>query len=103
MSDRTAVDISLLTNGGINLTQWSLLANQIVNQMRTATETYRYSGGTGEMGEQFDQNYKPGEAKALAFLMMLEKAIGGQSDRTLLVAQNFSNTNQDANGATPHE
>lgn len=102
MSDENLhVDVSSLAQGGTDLERWSQLANRITNQIRTATATYRFAGGTGEMGEQFDTNYKPGEAKALEFLMMLEEVVGGYADDTFQVAQNFEQTNNDADSNTP--
>ncbi|WP_143021461.1 hypothetical protein [Prauserella marina] len=103
MSDRLYVDVNILNQGGLNLDQWSDLARNVTRRVRTATERYGDAGGTGEMGEQFDQNYKPGEWKALEFLTLLEKGVGGLSESTLLVAKNFERANDDADGATPHE
>jgi hypothetical protein len=101
--DRLYVDVPALTQGGINLGQYSTLASQIATRMRTTTTTYRFAGGTGEMGEQFDTNYRPGETKALQFLALLEEVVGGYSQRTLDAAKNFEQTENDANTATPHE
>lgn len=101
--DRLYVDVPALTQGGVNLGQWSSLANQIAGRMRTATTTYRFAGGTGEMGEQFDTNYRPGESKALEFLKLLEDVVGGHAQRTLNAARNFEQTANDADTATPHE
>ena len=101
--DRLYVDVAALTQGGVNLGQWSTLANQIAGRMRAATTTYRFAGGTGEMGEQFDANYRPGETKALEFLKLLEEVVGGYSQRTLAAAQNFEQTATDADAAAPHE
>jgi len=101
--DRLYVDVAALTRGGVNLGQWSSLANQISGRLRTATTTYRYAGGTGEMGEQFDTNYRPGESKALAFLALLEEVVGGYSQRTLNAAKNFEQTSNEADAAAPHE
>jgi hypothetical protein len=103
VSDRLYVDVAALTRGGIDLNQWSTLADQIAGRVTSATQTYRYSGGTGEMGEQFDTNYKPGEAKALEFLALLVEIVGGYADRTLLAARTFDQTNTDADAAAPHE
>jgi len=99
--DRLYVDVGELTNGGSNLAQWSTLANQIATRMRTTTTTYRYAGGTGEMGEQFDANYRPGETKALQFLALLEEVVGGYAQRTLTAAKNFEQTSNDADDAAP--
>jgi hypothetical protein len=101
--DRLYVDVSGLSQGGVNLGHWSDLANQISGRIRTATTTYRYAGGTGEMGEQFDANYRPGETKALEFLRLLEDVVGGYSRRTLAAAKNFEDTATDADAAAPHE
>ncbi|MBK1787783.1 hypothetical protein [Prauserella cavernicola] len=103
MSDRLYVDINALNQGGLNLDHWSDLANNITRRVRTATEQYGDAGGTGEMGQQFDENYKPGEGKALEFLTLLEDGVGGLAESTLLVAKNFDQTNDDADSATPHE
>jgi hypothetical protein len=103
MSDRLYVDVAALTRGGVDLDQWSVLADQIAGRIQAATQTYRYSGGTGEMGEQFDTNYRPGEAKALEFLALLVEIVGGYSERTLNAAKTFDQANTDADAAAPHE
>jgi len=99
VSDRLYVDIDALTRGGIDLDRWSVLAKQIAGRMESATVTYQHSGGTGEMGEQFDTNYKPGEVKALEFLALLEQIVGGYSSRTIDAARNFDQTNDDASSS----
>ena len=101
MTDRLYVDITALQQGGVNMEQWAGLAKLIANQMQTATGTYRHAGGTGEMGEKFNENYKPGEVKALQFLALLERVVGGSADRTFDVARNFEQTNNDASSTTP--
>jgi hypothetical protein len=55
------------------------------------------------MGEQFDTNYRPGEAKALEFLALLVEIVGGYSERTLNAAKTFDQANTDADAAAPHE
>ncbi|MER6992722.1 hypothetical protein ABT337_30025 [Saccharopolyspora hirsuta] len=99
MSDRLQVDVAALARGGANLDQWSTMANQLAARMRSVTAAYRDAGGTGEMGEQFDTNYRPGAEKAMEFLAMLEEAVGGYSDSTLKVARKFGDTNDEADGA----
>lgn len=102
MSDEDLyVNVPGLTRGGTDLERWSTLAEQIATRMSNATGVYRLAGGTGEMGQQFNTNYKPGEAKALQFLQMLKDVVGGYSDDTLLAAQNFEHTNEDADSSTP--
>ena len=100
--DRLYVDVTALNQGGVNMERWASLARLIANQMQTATGTYRFAGGTGEMGEKFNENYKPGEVKALQFLALLERVVGGAADRTLDVARNFEQTNNEATQATPN-
>ena len=99
--DRLYVDVPALNRGGINLERYALLARSIAGDMRQATLTYQNAGGTGEMGEKFDTNYKPGERKALEFLALLDEIIGGGANRTLLAARNFENTSDDADASTP--
>ncbi len=103
MSDRLYVDVEALTRGGINLAQWSALANQIGGRLQGATATYRNAGGTGEMGEQFNTNYKPGEQKALEFLLILMKVVGSYSAKTFDAARSFEETNTEADATTPHQ
>jgi hypothetical protein len=103
VSDRLYVDVAALTRGGINLAQWSTLANQIGGKLQSATSTYRNAGGTGEMGEQFNTNYKPGEQKALEFLVLLMQVVGSYSAKTLDAAKNFERTDTDADTATPNQ
>ena len=102
MTDRLYVDINALSQGGVNMEQWSTLASTIANKMQTASGTYRFAGGTGEMGEKFNENYKPGEVKALQFLALLEKVVGGAATSTLEVAKNFDQTNDEATYNTPN-
>ncbi|MGW1680198.1 hypothetical protein [Saccharopolyspora sp. NPDC002376] len=103
MNDRLYVDTSGLTRGGINLSQWSSTANRLAAHMRNVTATYRHAGGSGEMGKQFDENYRPGAEKAMEFLSMLEEAVGGVSEKTLLAGRKFEDTDDEANGVTPKE
>lgn len=103
MTDRLYVDIAALTRGGINLGEWSALANRIGGRLQSATATYRNAGGTGEMGEQFNTNYKPGEEKALEFLVLLMQVVGSYSEKTLEAAKNFQQTDNDASAATPRK
>ena len=103
MSDRLYVDVEALTRGGINLAQWSALANQIGGRLQSATATYRNAGGTGEMGEQFTANYKPGEQKALEFLLILMKVVGSYSEKTFEAAKVFDETNTEADATTPRQ
>ncbi|MDA3628114.1 hypothetical protein [Saccharopolyspora oryzae] len=103
MTDRFYADPDGLARGGANLEQWSMLAKEIAAQMRNVTTAYRHAGGTGEMGEQFNTNYKPGETKAIEFLSMLEEAVGGHGERTLKTARSFSDTNDEADAAAPRE
>lgn len=103
MNDRLYVDIAALTQGGADLDRWSRLAKEIATRMRTSTTTYRHAGGGGEMGEQFTTNYLPGETKALQFLAMLEEIVGSYSDKTLLAARNFDQTNDEADSTAPPE
>jgi hypothetical protein len=100
--DRLYVDIGALSQGGVNMEQWASLARAIANQMQDATGFYRFAGGTGEMGEKFNENYKPGEVKALQFLALLEKVVGGAATRTRDVAKNFDQTNDEATYNTPN-
>ncbi|GAB1515276.1 hypothetical protein [Actinophytocola sp. KF-1] len=103
MNDRLYVDVEALTRGGINLAQWSALANRIGGRLQGAAATYRNAGGTGEMGEQFDTNYKPGEQKALEFLVMLMKVVGSYSEKTFEAAKVFEESNTEADAATPRQ
>jgi hypothetical protein len=103
VSDRLHVDVEALTRGGTNLAQWSALANQIGGRLQGATATYRNAGGTGEMGEQFNTNYKPGEQKALEFLLILMKVVGSYSAKTFDAAKVFEETNTEADATTPHQ
>ena len=103
MNDRLYVDVAALTRGGINLSQWSVLANQIGGRIQSATATYRNAGGTGEMGEQFNTNYKPGEQKALEFLVLLMRVVGSYSEKTFEVAKVFEETDDEATMTTPQE
>lgn len=103
VNDRVYVDTTALTRGGVNLGQWSSMASRLAAHMRNVTTTYRHAGGTGEMGEQFDQNYRPGAEKAMEFLSMLEEAVGGVSEKTLLAGKKFEDTDDEANGVTPKE
>ncbi|SEG75396.1 hypothetical protein SAMN02982929_03446 [Saccharopolyspora kobensis] len=103
VSDRVYVDTAGLTRGGLNLGQWSSTANRLAAHMRNVTATYRHAGGTGEMGEQFDANYRPGAEKAMEFLSMLEEAVGGISEKTLLAGKKFEDTDDEANGVAPKE
>jgi hypothetical protein len=100
--DRLYVDVTALSQGGLEMEQWASLARTIANQMQTATGIYRYAGGTGEMGEKFNENYKPGEVKALQFLALLEEVVGGAATRTRDTARNFEQTNNDATNNTPN-
>jgi hypothetical protein len=102
MTDRLYVDITALSQGGVNMERWSTLAKTIANRMQTASGTYRFAGGTGEMGEKFNENYKPGEVKALQFLALLEKVVGEAATRTRDVAKNFDQTNDEATYNTPN-
>ena len=102
MSDRLYVDVAALTNGGINLDEWSRLAKDIAARMDAAVSLYRNAGGGGEMGEQYNTNYKPGEEKALQFLLLLNEIVGSYSDRTLQVARNFEDTNNEADHNAPN-
>ncbi|MFB9570218.1 hypothetical protein [Saccharopolyspora hordei] len=103
MTDRLQVDVAALARGGTNLDQWSTMARQLAEHMRSVTAAYRHAGGTGEMGEQFDTNYRPGAEKAMEFLSLLEEAVGGCSDSTLRAARNFSDTAEEADGAVPKD
>lgn len=102
MSDRLHVDVAALTNGGVNLDEWSRLAKDIAARVDAAVSLYRNAGGGGEMGEQYTTNYKPGEAKALQFLLLLNEVVGSYSDRTLQVARNFEDTSNEADHAAPN-
>jgi hypothetical protein len=102
MTDRLYVDITALSQGGVNMEQWATLAATIANRMQEATGIYRFAGGTGEMGEKFNENYTPGEVKALQFLALLEKVVGGAATRTRDVAKNFDQTNDEATYNTPN-
>lgn len=95
------VDVPALNRGGVNLDRYALLARTIAGTIRQATVVYVNAGGTGEMGEKFDTNYKPGERKALEFLDLLDEIVGGSANRTFLVARNFDNTSDDADASTP--
>jgi hypothetical protein len=103
VNDRLYVDVQALTQGGINLAQWSALANQIGGRLQGATATYRNAGGTGEMGEQFNTNYKPGEEKALEFLRILMTVVGSYSQKTFDAAKVFDETNTEADATTPQQ
>ena len=101
MSDRLYVDIAALRQGGVNIEQLSVQSRLIVNRIRQATATYRLAGGTGEMGEKFQENYKPGEEKALLFLKLLEEVIGSAGGSTLEAARHFERTDGDASASAP--
>jgi hypothetical protein len=55
------------------------------------------------MGEQFNTNYKPGEEKALEFLLMLMKVVGSYSAKTFEAAKVFEETNTEADATTPQQ
>ena len=99
MSDRTQVDPAYLQRGGQHLDTYSTLAGSICGQLRNATTMYANAGGTGEMGEQFKVNYKPGEEKALEFLELLEEIVGGAGQATMKTGVHFSQVSDEADQA----
>lgn len=101
MSDDLRVDIEALQSAGLNLSQWSDMADQIAKRMEQATAQYADAGGGGEMGKAFDEHYKPGEGKALEFLEILKKELGGAGQRTIQTAKNYDETDDDASRAVP--
>jgi hypothetical protein len=101
--DRTRVDPAELQRGGQFLDTYSRLAGSISGQLRDATTRYARAGGTGEMGEQFNANYKPGEEKALEFLALLEEVVGGAGKATMKTGVHFSQVSDEADAATPRE
>jgi hypothetical protein len=94
--DRLQVDVAALQAAGFNLGRWSELAHDIAGRIEQATQQYAHAGGTGKMGEMFTKHYKPGEEKAIEFLRMLQKEIGGSGQRVINVAKSFEQTNDDA-------
>jgi hypothetical protein len=103
VSDRTRVDPAELQRGGQGLDTYSTLAGSISSQMRDATTRYARAGGTGEMGEQFNANYKPGEEKALEFLALLEEVVGGAGQATTKTGVHFGQVADEADAAAPPE
>jgi len=101
--ERLYVDLAALHQGGVNIEELSVQARLVVNRIRQAASTYQFAGGTGEMGEKYQENYKPGEEKALVFLRLLEEAVGSAGDDTLVVARHFEQVNDDAAGNTPQQ
>lgn len=102
MTDRLRVDTAALQAAGFTLTEWSELANQIADRIDRATRLYGKAGGTGKMGEMFEKHYKPGEEKALEFLRILREEIGGIGQRTIDVAKNFEQTDDEAGRSVPN-
>jgi len=98
---RLTVDIAALQRGGVNLSRIAEIARGISNDLQHAVTTYGDAGGTGEMGESFQKNYKPGETEALEFLALLDKEVGEVGVRTTKTAREFEDTNQEASQSTP--
>jgi len=99
MTERTAVDLPGLLNGGVDIQAIAQLAQDIATMLISACAEYARAGGTGEMGAQFDANYKPGEQTGLAFLKLLNDSIGTSGVRTLKTGHSFANAENEADTA----
>ncbi|MFT7841738.1 hypothetical protein Q5530_36855 [Saccharothrix sp. BKS2] len=100
MSDRIAVDVDALRKGGVDIDATAQLAISICGDLRHSVELYGNSGGTGEMGEMFNEKYRPSAEMALKFLSLLEEVLGGASERTVGTSQSFDAAIGDADAVT---
>jgi hypothetical protein len=103
MSDRLAVDVDALRQGGVNIDGITRLALTVRDDLFSATSLYHDAGGTGEMGERFNQGYRPGEAAAVNFLNLLGDTLGDAGSRTVKTARNFADADSEASSTSPAE
>ncbi|MGW5050422.1 hypothetical protein [Actinokineospora sp. NPDC004072] len=96
MSDRLVVDVEALRSGGVNIEGTTRLALAICAELRSRVAALRGAGGGGEMGQKFDQGYKPGEEEALRFLDLLGKILGDAGGRTITTARVFADSGAEA-------
>ncbi|MBY8851714.1 hypothetical protein K7G98_26750 [Saccharothrix sp. MB29] len=89
MSDHISVDVDALRKGGVDIEATARLAFSICGDLRQSVELYGNSGGTGEMGEMFNEKYRPSAELALKFLDLLEDVLGGASERTAHTSKSF--------------
>ena len=97
--ERLQVDVDALRRGGVDIEAITTLAAGIHQRLRVATQTYRFAGGTGDMGEKFDTGYRPGELQGLKFLNLLSDVVGEAGGRTVTTAESFARTDEDATSA----
>ncbi|WP_258903403.1 aldo/keto reductase [Actinokineospora sp. UTMC 2448] len=103
MTDRLTVDIDALRGGGVNIEETARLAQRIYGDLRSVVFTLGGAGGTGEMGEKFDQGYKPGEEEALRFLALLVDVLGEAGGRTFDTARVFVDTSNEADSSVRNQ
>lgn len=99
VTERLVVDVDALRNGGVNIDRVSSLALRISGELIAAAERYHHAGGSGEMGEKFQQGYRPGAEQGIRFVTLLRDAIGEVGGRTVSTAKSFATTSDDADGA----
>ncbi|MFD2420772.1 hypothetical protein [Amycolatopsis pigmentata] len=97
--DRTYVDVEALKAGGVDLERIAEQAQQIRTDLLNAIQACAYAGGTGTMGAQFDENYKPNQQIGVDFLNLFNDAIGTSGVRTSRAARSFADAESDANQA----
>lgn len=100
MSNHISVDVDALRKGGVDIQATAQLAMSICGDLRHPVELYANSGGTGEMGEMFNEKYRPSAEMALKFLDLLEDVLGGVSERTVGTSKSFDAAIGDADTVT---
>lgn len=103
MTDRTSVDIEALLKGGVDIAQLSEAFRNLEASLRATHESAMDAAGHGPMREQFDASYLPTAQAGLEFLELLNKTLGEAGGRTLRMARNFGQANDEATTLSSEE